>query len=391
MKQQTVPTSPQSEDRQKHLAAKELRKTTSPHIIFGVVVTTLLMGSLAGFLGFVIASNIPETWPVLGKLNVVSWLAQERQDLLLSVKNPGRSVVQQAPQVINQIVTVYNGEPTLDNDVSRIGNAAVLTSDGWLTMPTGVLEVSLGAVGEDEAVVEPLVFVLSDGQVVTDIDERIDDTFSGMSYIKIAADTLSPVVFTSDQLLTVGQTVSVIEKDIGSYAVYRHQVAGELNRQLGLRSTDKLEQVMVLDTGAESRTVGSPVFTTSGEFAGVMLADGVVLDSSLIEGALSSLISTQSIGRSNLNISYTNIARLTEVEKQRHNLPESGIYIAEVSGETESDLQAGDVILSINSAFIKENDDLGVVMHSQAIGSTIYFLVLRDSVEKSVELKLTGV
>ena len=391
MKQQTVPTSPQSEDRQKHLAAKELRKTTSPHIIFGVEVTTLLMGSLAGFLGFVIASNIPETWPVLGKLNVVSWLAQERQDLLLSVKNPGRSVVQQAPQVINQIVTVYNGEPTLDNDVSRIGNAAVLTSDGWLTMPTGVLEVSLGAVGEDEAVVEPLVFVLSDGQVVTDIDERIDDTFSGMSYIKIAADTLSPVVFTSDQLLTVGQTVSVIEKDIGSYAVYRHQVAGELNRQLGLRSTDKLEQVMVLDTGAESRTVGSPVFTTSGEFAGVMLADGVVLDSSLIEGALSSLISTQSIGRSNLNISYTNIARLTEVEKQRHNLPESGIYIAEVSGETESDLQAGDVILSINSAFIKENDDLGVVMHSQAIGSTIYFLVLRDSVEKSVELKLTGV
>ncbi|PJA93107.1 MAG: hypothetical protein CO132_04650 [Candidatus Kerfeldbacteria bacterium CG_4_9_14_3_um_filter_45_8] len=391
MKQQTVPTSPQSEDRQKHLAAKELRKTTSPHIIFGVVVTTLLMGSLAGFLGFVIASNIPETWPVLGKLNVVSWLAQERQDLLLSVKNPGRSVVQQAPQVINQIVTVYNGEPTLDNDVSRIGNAAVLTSDGWLTTPTGVLEVSLGAVGEDEAVVEPLVFVLSDGQVVTDIDERIDDTFSGMSYIKIAADTLSPVVFTSDQLLTVGQTVSVIEKDIGSYAVYRHQVAGELNRQLGLRSTDKLEQVMVLDTGAESRTVGSPVFTTSGEFAGVMLADGVVLDSSLIEGALSSLISTQSIGRSNLNISYTNIARLTEVEKQRHNLPESGIYIAEVSGETESDLQAGDVILSINSAFIKENDDLGVVMHSQAIGSTIYFLVLRDSVEKSVELKLTGV
>lgn len=391
MKQQIVPTSPQSVDRQSHVEAKARRQAAAPHLVFGVVVATLLLGSVAGFLGFVIASNIPASWPVIGRLNVVSWLEQERQDLLLSVRTPGRAVVQQTPQVIDQIVTVYSGEPTIHSSVERIGNAVALTSDGWLAVPTQVLNNAQPVVTEAEGVQPVLVsFVLSNGDVVTDIDQRVDDSFSGMSYLKIPADTLAPVDFTADELLAVGQTVSVVEKDIGSYVVYRHQAAGELGDATGLRSTNRLEQLVGLDTGADSRLLGAPVYTATGELAGVMLTDGAMLSSVLLEGALNNLVVHQRIDRPAFEIVYTNIARLTGPEKQRNALPESGLYIDEVVADQSIGLEAGDVIRSVNSHFVEGSDDLGVVIHSQAIGSVIYFSVLRDGVEESVAVTVTG-
>ncbi len=386
MKQKIVPTSPKSAERQAREEAKALRRATAPHLVFGVVVATLLIGSMAGFFGFVIAANVPPTLPVLGQLNVVSLFEQEREDVLLSVRTPSRSIVQQAPQVIDQVVAVYSAEPTITEPAQRLGNAVVLTSDGWLAVPTSLLpadsDLAEGSAG--------VAFVFSDGEVITVQDTRIDDPFSGMSYVQVPADALSPVEFSKNQLLNVGQTVSVIEQGLGSYVVYRYQVAGELADGTVVRSTDKLQQLIALDTGSQVRLAGAAVFSGAGELAGILMVDGSMVHSSLVAGSLKNILAFGEVDRPGFTVRYVNIARLTESEKRRRELPDSGILILAVEGDVETGLKKGDVIRSINTAAVETGTDFGAVIHSQVMGSTLYLSVLRDEVEQPVEFVLEG-
>lgn len=387
MEQQIVPTSPKSEEFQKQMEKKQEKKSTSgssirSHLLFIVIVITLVLGAFSGFLGFIIATNVPANWPVLGDLNVISVLEAERQDVLLSSRTNGQSIMKQAPQVIDQIVSLYAAAPTIESPSELRGDSVILTSDGWMVTATGVFPQR-----EDGTRDIGLSVVLPDGQGA-EITEAIEDRLTGLTFFKVAATNLSVVSFDLSHSVPVGQNISVIEKEIGSYIVYERRAAGELYRSNAVRNTTKLEQLTVLDKGSMVNRIGSPVFANNGELLGINITDGVMVQSSLINGALQSIIELGKIERSSLDLSYINLHRVTKAEKQKNGLPENGILLTEVKKPKKAGLEAGDVIISVNNTFVTEFVDLGVYIHSRPAGTTLYLTVLRNGAQQDIALEL---
>lgn len=392
MKQHIVPTSPKSEYRQareqKNQEKKKMglraRSGANPHLVFTVIVVTLLFGTTAGLFGFFIAANIPTHWPLVGDLNIVALLEEQRDDVLLSTRRQKQSIVYQSPHVVDQIVSVYSVPPTVSEPGFFLGNAVILTSDGWLVMPSSLYSPGASV-------------VLPDRSTHT-IQERVVDELTGLTYFKILAENLSVVNFAESSPLLAGQSVSTIQKELGSYVVYERRIAGEFQRSNAVRSTSRLEQFALLDPNGDAEQIGSPVFLNSGKLVGLIGENGVVIHSALISSVLEDVVSKKTIRHSTIDIDYVNIQRLTREEKQALALPDNGIYIVAVrkikkestieNSSTQDTLKAGDVITSINNAFVDQNADLAHAVHSTSVSESLFLTIIRSGTEQPLELHL---
>lgn len=374
MKRQTVPTSPKSPERMKRDAQKET-KQSQPHLLFTAIMFTIILGAVSGFFGFLIASNIPPSVPLFGNLNVVSLLEEQRDTVLLSTRRAEKSIVKQAPQTIEHIVSVYDGTPTLEDPKNFLGNAVVLTADGWMVMATSVYQ--------DNATV-----VLSDGESYTIVDSVVDE-LSGMTFFQIEASNLAFVNFDTDEMIPVGQTFSVIEKRIGSYVVYERRAAGYAQTSESVRQTASFIPHVQIDGAASIHPVSSPVFYNNGTFAGLVTEEGLVVHSSVARSALESIVAYGNIERSQVEVAYVNVERLTKKERTAEGLPDHGIFVQSVKQKSPANdmLQAGDVVLSVNNEIMDAQDDFAAIIHSEPAGTVWFMNVLRDGEERSVQFE----
>ncbi len=390
MKQKIVPTSPKSETYQAVQEKKKQRANgAQPHLIFGVIVATLLIGSMAGFFGFVIAANVPPTTPVIGRLNVVALFEDAREETLLSTRQSTGSVVKKSPRVIEQIVTVYNGLPLLNSPADLLGNAVVLTSDGWMVMPTALLPEGVPAVNEESVVSETPNFVVVDeeGKTYSTILQRMDDPVTGLTFFQVANTIdLSVVSFPSDFNYSVGQNVSVIKKGAAGYVVYRDQIAGENDLNLTVHTTASANSSFVIDTGATQYSIGSPVFSGNGDLLGIMMEKGVMIPSSFLKGAVDSIVQNSEIQRTSLVVEYVNIRSLTDQDRTELGLPDNGLYVVSAPGTDV--LKKGDVITKVSNDFVTDSFDLSGYFHSRPVGSSLYLTRVRNEVEETIELVL---
>ncbi len=389
MKQEIVPTSPKSEHR---IAADSARTHgRGPSRVFLLILLSMFFGLGSGMAGFLIAVNVPSDWPVIGKLNVVDYLESERDRALLSVKGGEQSVIQAAPQVLSEIAAVYSQSPDLSKGSTFVGNAVVATTDGWLVVSTSILPAFENVDAQKEFRV-----ILTNGESY-EVKKRFDDAFSGVSYIQIDASNLDVATFSGSTTVSVGQLLSVIEKQLGSYVVYERRAAGELIRSNALRSTQKLDQYTVIDPqdSATSRA-SSPVFNNNGELLGMTLQPGVVVPASIVYGGLQSLIMNGELQRPTADISYINVSRLTDAQRLQFTLAEQGMYIYDVKAMAEGDeaesaelamLKKGDFITAVNGVNVTEQTDLTALIHSKQVGSGFVFTVQRDGKTVTVEWK----
>lgn len=373
MEQKVVPTSPKRRKNEKP------GKGNSPHprTYFVVVVIALVLGATAGLLGFTIASSVPSSWPVIGKLNVVNSFEQERQNVLLATRSKGSSVITQSPQVVDVIATMYSEPPTLTAPATFLADAVVLTADGWLVTTVSALP----ELTDDTAV----TVVLPDGSVRAITETRTDD-FSGLVFIKVDAQNLTVANLSSAVTLRAGETVSILEKQMQEYVVYERRVAGGAAIGNSVRSTGDFQQQALLDSATEINRSGLPVLYSNGELVGITKENGEVVHSSAIVGLLPAIVSSGEIARSARTIEYIQLAQVTDAEKQRLGLPDNGIYItaAEVGS---TDLQEGDVVTSINNQFVGADTDFSSLMHARAVGTTFFMTVVRDGKEQTIEFK----
>lgn len=382
MKQEVVPTSPKSEHRQEQAArAAERRAQGTVSTAMVVVVISAGIGVLTGLFGFYIASVVPPEWPVIGKLNVVALFEKERQEVLLSTRTQERSAVEKAPQIIDEIVALYSDEPTLDAPAEFVGNAIVLSADGWMATPTSVLDALQNEEQEGE---ELPVVVLPNDESAT-IQNRIDDAVAGMTYFQVDASSLNVVNFAESTAVAPGQQLSLIEKQIGSFVVYERRAAGEVNRENTIRRTTELEQFAVLDPSDQINRTSVPVFASNGDILGMVLDGGIIVPAPVIQGGFQSLVIAGAENRSTIDIEYININRLTDTEKAARALPENGILITTVH-TIDTGLEAEDVITSINNVPVSANTDLGAAVHSTTAGEALFVEVLRAGENQYIDI-----
>lgn len=384
MQQVIVPTSPKStDDRTPRItrAGAALRA----HLLFIVILCALVFGVLAGFLGSIIALNLPTDIPLIG--NIKAGLAENTQQspIFFTDRTQQKTVLTQSPGVVNQLAAVYDGIPELDAaQVRFLGNAVVLTADGWLAMPTGLLltEPTAAASVETRAAFR---VVLPNGEMKA-VEQWTDDPLTGMTLFSVDTVNLAVVNFHTDALL-IGQLLSGVEKQIGSVVVTERRVAGERQRTSTTRSTQSIDQDFFLDAAAGELPVGTPLFYHDGSFAGIVMEQNVVLQSGLLAAALNSVVSRGTVERSDVDVTYVNIARLTKSEQQAQELPDHGWHIL-TTGEKEIraiPFMSGDVITHVNNTFVEAEHDLSTVIHSKVKGSAFFFTIIRDGKEQVIE------
>ncbi|OGY86829.1 MAG: hypothetical protein A2233_05245 [Candidatus Kerfeldbacteria bacterium RIFOXYA2_FULL_38_24] len=386
MERKIVPTSPKSVERQVREEQKKHKKDTRhPRVAFGTILLALVFGSLAGFFGFLIAVNIPISTPLFGQFNVVQFLQHERNAVLLSTRQAEKSVLSQAPYVVEQVVVVYDDQPTIEKPAQFLGNAVILTADGWLVMPEANLPRSA-----DGSLLPALTVVLPNGETRA-ITQEIKDDFTKLTFLKVDATDLPVVHFEDKSVLTPEGQFSLVEKQLGAYIVYVRRLAGEENRLAVVRATDVLEQYMVIDCDSNVHKTGTPAFDNNGNFVGLVAEPGKLISSAFIAGALNSILENGKINRTKLELSYLNVSRLTITERQKKNLPDNGILITDVSlpkKEEPIDLHQDDVIISINNTFLDEFADLTTILQAHKAGDELYLTLKRDGLEKSVKITL---
>lgn len=371
MQQKIVPTSPRSEYKHHVGSPSATHKTRTT---FLAVIVSIVLGAGAGFLGFVIAATIPADWPVVGTLNVVELLRREQDEILFTGLRGGTSVADQAPEVLQQVVSMYATAPTRTVPATSIGNALVLTADGWMVTPTSVYN-------QHDATVPAPVVILSSGETAS-VTRVIDDALTGLTFFQVDEQSLPFVQFTSDQSLRMGQNVAVVEKDLTGVAIAEDRVVGEVARAVGPRSTATVLSNTQLNN---THRPGAPVFISNGQTVGIMRDERTVIPASLIQSALQSMTTTGVIQHTAREITYINLASVTDEEKVREGLPDAGVEVIAI--DRVQDLEERDVIVNINNVAVDQRTDLATVLHSKPAGTLWRMTILRNGNEVSIDVR----
>lgn len=384
MQQVVVPTSPKSTDDR----TPRITRTGAAlraHLLFIVIICALVFGALAGFFGCIIALNLPTDVPLIG--NIKAGLAENTQQspIFFTDRTQQKTVLTQSPAVLYQLAAVYDGEPGLKaTQVRFLGNAVVLTADGWLTMPTSLLPTDAVSTAPQEATARIRV-ILPNGEMKK-VEQWEHDPLTGMTLFSVETVNLAVVNFHAEAVM-IGQLLSGVEKRIGSVVVSELRVAGEQQRTPSARSTQMIEQDFFLDAAAGELPVGLPLFYHDGSFAGIVMEQNVLLQSGLVSAALNSVVSRGTVERSEIDLNYINIAQLTQVEQQEQQLPDHGWLILAVAEDASgaTPFMDGDVITHLNNTFVEPEHDVSTMIHSKLKGSVFFFTIIRDGKEKVIE------
>ncbi len=375
MEQKIVPTSPRSEYKQSvHASIGTPSTIHHARSTFVIVIMSILLGAAAGFFGFMIAATIPSDWPLLGALNVSELFRREQDQVLFTSLRGGTSVAEQAPEVLQQVVSLYASTPTREEDALNTGNALVLTADGWMVTPTTVYN-------QHGTEVNAPVVVLSNGEATTVI-KAVEDELTGLTFFRVDELSLSFAQFTSDQSLRIGQNIAVVEKDLTGVTVSEDRIVGEGDRLVGPRRTSNSQNTTQTNN---THRAGAPVFTSNGQSVGIMRDETTLIPASLVQSALQSITTSGDVQRTARDITYVNLASVTDNEKIRMGLPDAGIEIIAI--DRVQDLEQGDVIVNINNVGVDEHTDLGTVLHSKPAGMQWRMSVVRNGSEVIIDVK----
>ena len=208
------------------------------------------------------------------------------------------------------------------------------------------------------------------------------DELTGLTFFRVDEQALPFVQFTTDQSLRIGQNIAVVEKDLTGVTVSEDRIVGEVNRPVGPRRTSNIQNTTRADN---THRAGAPVFTSNGQVVGIMRDEATVIPASLIQSALQSITTSGDIQRTARDITYVNLASVTDDEKVRLGLPDAGIEVTGI--DRVQDLEQGDVIVNINNVGVDEHTDLGAVLHSKPSGTQWRMSVVRNGSEVTIDVK----
>jgi len=256
---------------------------------------------------------------------------------------------------------------------NKVGQAVIMTSDGWLMSPLQFEAV-------DEKSLSEYVVVANDKKVY-DIDSVIADKLNKISFIRLQKASNLPVkdfVFSRD--IVSGQEVIGLE--------WKGAVtSGLMNyRQLGVRSSEgSLNQLMV--DGLESPDIF--LFDLSGRMIGFSV-DNIVYDIDGIQASLNKIITLGKINYARLGIHYIPLADLPVESGDGALITTADKKPAIIKGSPaeKAGLIAGDIIMSIDRVQINSASDISAILKQRLPGDVISISFSRNKEIKNIEVAL---
>ncbi len=256
---------------------------------------------------------------------------------------------------------------------SKVGQAVIMTSDGWLMSPMLFEAV-------DEKSLSDYVVVANDKKVY-DIDSVIADKLNKISFIRLDKASNLPVkdfVFSRD--IVSGQEVVGLE--------WKGAVtSGLMNyRQLGIRSSEGSLNELSVD-GLNSANIF--LFDLSGRMIGFSV-DTIVYDIDGIQASLNKIITDSKIRYARLGIHYIPLSDLPVESGEGALITSADKKPAIIKGSPaeKAGLLAGDIILTIDRVQINASSDIATILKQHIPGDSVGISFSRNKEIKNIEVTL---
>ncbi len=274
-----------------------------------------------------------------------------------------------------------------------LGQAVVLTSDGWLLCTGRALSYNSK---------EDLVIYYN--QKLYDIDEIVKDNLTDIIFLKINIQNLSVMKLADLPQVTDGQQILIYDRyynQLSQGNIINRKYKPIVNKYDFVNSSQSLNKYILLNKNFSLEANGSPVFNLQGEVIGML--DGLnennyskVIPINFINPIINQVLKGENIKRPYLGINYLNLNQIDGLDEQDRQGQEKGIMIwpdkSGVGVMSDSPLNGqlvkGDIILSIENQTLDENNDLLDLLLSYKTGQEIRLKYLHEQKEAEISFTL---
>jgi len=258
-------------------------------------------------------------------------------------------------------------------------NGFILTSDGWL--------VSYGNILNDYSVDQ--LAVLHQNKVFG-VEEKIIDSTTGITFIKIAAGNLPVAVLGDSDELILGQlAVALNSSNNATVTTIKNTNDFVLNSENDLiMSSEKYSSAILLNTALDQKYVGSPLINLGGEVVGVInglnsqTGQTRVIPINQFRPIILDVLRSNIIKRPFLGITYLDLSWVSGLDQEISQNQNRGALIyknpSALTPASEIELKKNDIILSIDGQLVDKNSSLTSLIQQYQPGDEIVLEILRD-------------
>jgi serine protease Do len=313
------------------------------------------------------------------------------------INEPRKVVVEQdlrLDQIKNDIqpvlVGIYRKKAATKNILDSVflpedylGQAAVLTSDGWLIST------------QNTNVVAKYNVVVTNTKKVYEIEKVVVDPVTNIVFIKINVQNLPVIKFTDFKEINSGESVVLYNNNLDKLELA--QILTKRYKEIDSKydfvsSSQVLDRYILLDNRYNLDYEGSAVFDFQGNVIGLLKSENLVIPISYIKPIISNVLKDEKIQRPYLGISYINLSEVNGLlETQTQNQQYGALIWSNVAGKSiASDsplfnvLAKGDIIISIENQKIDRDNDLADLLLEYKIGQEIKIKYIKDGQEKEL-------
>lgn len=274
-----------------------------------------------------------------------------------------------------KIVTIYGKGIRFENEVGffsskdRIGEAIVLSTDGWLSLYAPAVKIDS---------VREWKIVTVDGKI-ENVEKALKDPFAPIIYVKAAPTTSTvwrPVEFADTK---IDDEVFILAKD--SFSGYLSWKSVFIDRAFYIIPSSDGHSDALLTQRFETSHLLSPgrvVVTKQGEVVGVAEGNSILLPSVLVSKQLASLLTTQSLTYNSLGVEGW-FSEEQSITLRNRTVP--GFLVTKIVNKN-APFQKGDVIMEINGQIVNPEKMWYTIQSSKEVRLKI----MRN--EKKIELRV---
>lgn len=351
MNNNPTPTSP------KRMSEYEKERIQSTKF-FSIFIISLLVGLISGFFGFIIGYRFIYPMPEDGSSQVTVVRSQPDSDEVINIK---KATEQIQPSQMNLIYS---------DSKKYAGQAIVITADGWLITPTELVP--------DYKKIKAHDF---EGNSYS-IKNKIDDEYSGLSFLKISTENLRPVVLLDSENIKLGEKgMFYNEADPKNIRLQKNYISQIRRYRETASAADSYPYDFLLAQTVGDELKGFPFINYKGEVIGIFTGGDKVLPNQAFTKIMDRVFSEQELLRPGLDITYKNISQQPEPVAEQNR----GVLV--INSENEL-IKPNDILLYINNVPLDENQEFVDLLLDYSVGDEVEILLLRDGNQENIKIKL---
>jgi len=373
-----------------------------------VLLCSFLGGFVAGFVYFNYFTFLDiEKLGLSSDLAATSTATQKTPDLNFLLKENTNQEIKLLAELKQPLVGFYKARPAASGvfeslylEKDFLGSGVVITSDGWVLTHKTVLNggnAGIAAVTANRKVFTP--------------EKYVEDKFSGLVLVHLPTTGLSPVKFTSTDLMPASSLLAfryavaagggeVIKTDLQKIS-YHDQSKGEDF----LLATDLIDRYYKINQEVASSFNGAPLLNEQNEVAGLLFASGkdyinLAVPSYYLKSAVDKFLSdSQKVARAGLGVRYLDLSEVFGLSDKIVEGRNKGavllgdaknniLAVTKGSAAEKAGLKAGDIILKVNNEDVDELNSLTKLLQSYSPNQEINLTVFRKGEEIQVKVVL---